>query len=628
MLRIALAASFTVFLAAPAAAQTVPGGLRVIDVPYVSQSEELCGGAAAAMLMRHAGLRGVYAEDFSSLVDETAGGIAAGDLRRALNDRGFDVESWSGTPALVRRHLDAGVPVMALIEARRGRFHYVVIVAWTAGAVVYHDPARAPFIGATESAFDRAWSVADRWMLVARAKPATRRAAGAEPGAAEPGTAASATHDELLRQFRQRNYGEAIRLAERTVESNAHDADAWRLLAASRYLSGNPAGALEAWNRTAEPRVDLVRVEGLVETPHRMVERLIDIRPASLLTRDTLIRGERRLSTLPSAAATRVSYLALPGGLAEVRGVVVENSLLPSRIEWIAEGIRAAVDREVHIGLTNLAGSGDRLSGEWRFRDLHPRIAATLEFPGARAHGIWSLGASWQREHYAADGPATTTRREATLGWSDWVTSRVRLVGHGGVGRWENLGTAALVRGGVRIAPLDDGWRLSLDTTAAAGPPTFTATSLNARWGIRPSPGWRAHGSVTGAHATSDAPPDAWFGAGTGHGRPLLLRAHPVLVDGRLAGPVFGRTVAQSTIEAQRDLAARPLWSVAVAGFADVARAWHRADLSASPLHADVGIGLRLRLGPGGRTLRIDVARGLRDGKVAVGVGWEGGVGN
>jgi hypothetical protein len=196
------------------------------------------------------------------------------------------------------------------------------------------------------------------------------------------------------------------------------------------------------------------------------------------------------------------------------------------------------------------------------------------------------------------------------------------LFAEGGVIRWDGAGTSGLIGGGVQIAPLDDRWSLSLQTNGAAGTPTFVTTTASVRWKVPLSPHWLAAGAATVGHATTGALPDVWDGAGTGQGRPLLLRAHPVLVDDRLAGPVFGRTVAQTTVEVQRDLSTRPLWSIGIAGFADAAQARRRADGSHSPLHVDVGIGLRVRLGPGGEILRVDVARGLRDGEMAVSVGW------
>ena len=56
----------------PVAAQRVVGAL---DVPYVAQSEALCGGAASAMVLRYWGARGVSAEEFVSLLNARRDGI-------------------------------------------------------------------------------------------------------------------------------------------------------------------------------------------------------------------------------------------------------------------------------------------------------------------------------------------------------------------------------------------------------------------------------------------------------------------------------------------------------------------------------------------------------------------------
>jgi hypothetical protein len=602
-----------------AADGAAPESLRLVDVPYVSQSELLCGGAAAAMLMRHAGARGVHAEDFSSLVDRRRHGIAAADLRRALAERGFDVHTASGSPAAVRERLAAGQPVMALIEDRPGRNHYVVIVGWQDGAVVYHDPARAPFMATTEANFVRAWSSSDRWMLVARTTTGALASRPAPPAEVLPATGGE--HHDVLHAFQREDYDEAIRLVEAAIEARPEDEAAWRLLAASRYLRGDPGVALDAWNRADEPRIDLVRIDGLARTPHRTVERLMGLPPGHLLTREALVRAKRRLGLLPSQQASNVSYTALPGGVAEIRGAVVERSPLPSRDQWLIEAARGAVSREVQAPFTNIAHAGDRLGVSWRFRDGQPRIGFAFLVPGPEARGVWSLTGGWQEERHAAGETFTWERRELQVEWTDWVAARVRFSAGAGLARWTGHGNAAIVSGGIELRPIADSMATSARASVAGGEISFATISADTRWRV-PLPGsLRAVGSASIGHASSAAPRDTWFGAGTGHGRPLLLRAHPLLEDGAIAGPAFGRAIAQATIELQRDVFRRNLWTVGVAGFADAARTWHRPDGSRSPLHVDLGLGVRLRLAPGAPAVRIDVARGLRDGEVVVSAG-------
>jgi len=97
------------------------------------------------MVERWWGRRGVYAEDFAGLVRPASGGIVTTDLALAIGARGWDTQVFRGTPELVQESLRDGVPVVALIEVDPDRYHYVVVLGWSDGHVVYHDPATAPF---------------------------------------------------------------------------------------------------------------------------------------------------------------------------------------------------------------------------------------------------------------------------------------------------------------------------------------------------------------------------------------------------------------------------------------------------------------------------------------------------
>ena len=48
-----------------------------MDVPYLPQTDALCGGAAAAMVFRYWGDAHADAQEFAALVDRRAGGIAS-----------------------------------------------------------------------------------------------------------------------------------------------------------------------------------------------------------------------------------------------------------------------------------------------------------------------------------------------------------------------------------------------------------------------------------------------------------------------------------------------------------------------------------------------------------------------
>jgi hypothetical protein len=124
--------------------------------------------------------------------------------------------------------------------------------------------------------------------------------------------------------------------------------------------------------------------------------------------------------------------------------------------------------------------------------------------------------------------------------------------------------------------------------------------------------------------ASANAPLAIWPGAGEGRVRSGLLRAHPLLDDGAVDGPAFGRHVQSATFEVQRWLAKPTLPRVGVSVFADAAHTSYRlAAATNRPFQLDIGAGVRFRLPGSDRTLRVDYAHGLRDRTAnAVTVGW------
>jgi ABC-type bacteriocin/lantibiotic exporter with double-glycine peptidase domain len=167
------------FLLLTAVAIHAQPALRVLDVPFIAQSEALCGGAAAAMVLRYWGERGLVAESFAHLIDANAAGIRTTALVGDLKARGWNALELRGSDALLARQVGEGRPTMVLLEDRPGAFHYVVVVASTSSTVLFHDPARAPYRALARDEFDRRWAVADRWMAVVT-PPAGRDASAPE----------------------------------------------------------------------------------------------------------------------------------------------------------------------------------------------------------------------------------------------------------------------------------------------------------------------------------------------------------------------------------------------------------------------------------------------------------------
>jgi hypothetical protein len=654
------------------------GRSHILDVPYLPQTEDLCGGAAVAMVLRYWGERQVYPEDFAELVDRSAAGIRTDVLAADLRRRGWhaipnDARANSSSE-WIRAQVDLGRPMVVLIEVRPNRYHYVVVVAWVGEQVVVHDPARTPFRVMPRAEFDDVWARAGRWALLLL--PSERPSADVEapePAVVEPppgdpcgvlvrqmaerarrGDVESAETGILAAtltcpgnaavwrafagiRFLQSRWGEASLFAERAVGLDPGDEHGWDLLATSRFLNDESDAALDAWNRIGRPSVDLVQVAGVRRTRHPVVAALVDLPPRALLTTETRDRAARRLEELPSAAFTRLRYRPMDGGLAGIDAVVVERATVPRGVVPVAAAAtRAWLYREVRLDLAGLAGSGELWTVAWRWWEARPRLAVALAVPRAFGlPGVTTIEGSWEHSSYAPAGvdPSGAAfihreeRRRAAVTVADWLTSAVRWKAGAALDRW--VGDQHVSVGGaldVRLA----GDRLSIGIDSSAWVPTgaggrFATGGVSAAWrSARDGNGplWLAEAGL--AAASGAAPLDLWPGAGVGFARTPLLRAHPLLNDGVLSGPVFGRQLVHATGEYHRPILPEQTSALRLAVFADTARAMKRStgdDRMA--WHVDAGVGVRIALPGSGGTTRVDVARGLRDGRVVLSAGWQ-----
>lgn len=646
------------------------GSARLLDVPYLPQTEDLCGGAAIAMVLRYWGERQVYPEDFAALVDRGASGIRTDILAAEVTRRGWQSFPYAAdqqeSGGWIRGNVDRGRPIVALIEVRPNRYHYVVVVAWTSMQVIVHDPARAPFRVMAHAEFERGWAAAGRWALLllprhdtaspsssispvhTEAAPATDSCgqliralvelAGSEPGAAEAGLIAAtqlcplepAGWRELAGvRFLQSRWAEASDLAERAARLDPGDDQGWNLLATSRFLNDEPDAALGAWNRIGRPPIDLIQVKGLSRTRQPVVIDLVDLAPRALLTPARHRRAARRLNELPSAALTRLSYRPLAGGLAEIEAVVVERPTVPRGVaRFAATAVTAWLHRELRLDVAAPTGSGELWTVAWRWWEARPRLAVTLAVPAVSwLPGVTTIEGSWERQSYATPAISQDERRRGGVSVADWATGSVRWRTGIALDRWaQDSHVSADAAIDLRLA--DD--RVSLGVDAAGWLP-IGSTAWFARGGV--SSAWRSTREggralwtiAAGIDAASAAAPfELWPGAGTGHARAPLLRAHPLLDAGVVSGPAFGRRLAHGTVEYQHPLRVTPAGSIRLAAFADTAKPWRQAGIvGRGSFHADTGLGLRLALPNDAGTLRVDVARGLKDRRTVVSAGWQ-----
>jgi hypothetical protein len=645
--RVGAAAVLFWLLAAPLLAQPAPSPLTVLDVPFISQSEALCGGAAAAMVLRYWGERGLAAESFAHLVDRSAAGIRTDVLVGDLRARGWNATGIKGTGADIGNELARGRPVLALIEDRPGTFHYIVIVAATPRALVFHDPARAPTRVVASEEFARRWDAADRWMAVIVPGAPGRAADVQPPDPASPATrceeliargVADARADDLGGAERaltsalackgsaaarelagvrllQRRWPDVEALAATAVSADPGDTHAWRLLGTSRFVQNDAEGALEAWNRAGEPRVDLIRVDGLVRSRQRVVENLLGVDTGSVLSSRSLIAARRRLQQLPVASSTRLTYVPVPSGLAELRAAINERPLVPTDVwSYAALGGIAAARREVGISLGAPTGAGELLTGTWRFWTNRPAAHLELEAP-APWGGTWAADAGWERQTFDVGSPSAE-RIGVALTVSNWVAPLLRLSARLGADEWKGVGRFGRVGATVGIRSLSDRVEIQVTADAWLGAAAFSRFDAGSMIRSRADRGglvYVARGGLSAA--TLSAPPDMWFGGDTGDARPVLLRAHPLIEDGRLQTNQLGRRLVHASTEAQYWWPVSAL-RVGAALFADAARVEERLATGGQG-DVDVGAGLRLAAPGLPGTFRLEVAKGLRDGATA-----------
>jgi hypothetical protein len=635
----------------------------ILDVPYLPQTELLCGGAAAAMVMRYWGERGIQAESFASLVERDAGGIRTSALENALTERSWIALAGPGERERLIQQLQRGRPVIALIEDRPGRFHYVVIVGWSNERVVLHDPARAPFRVVDDTTFTRAWERANRWMMVLL-PPAGRRdtpdvadsarteshVLGACDGIVAEGvrlaqdgdrtsardtlqTAANACPRESA-AWREiagldaldGKWADAERDARAAVDRSPDDEHAWRILGTAAYLRNHQETALDAWNHLGEPLVDLVDVRGLERTRYAVVADAVDTPSGTLVTVDRLTLAERRTREVPALSTARVSFHPLENGRAQVDVGVAERPLAPSTpAEWSALALHALTERELAPAFASVTGGGELITTSWRWWNHRPRVGFSIAAPAPHVlgGGVWRVFASRETQTFGRV-PFEEVRTSAGLAVSNWISARARVEAGATLDRWRGRERNAGLSAAIEWWPVRD--RVAVDARGGAwigSSDSFQSGGVQLRWQSSAAPAgsvWLANAGVQAA--SGNAPASLWPGADTGHARDILLRAHPLLDDGVITGGVFGRQLVFGGAEWRRWLRpSRWLLRFAPAAFVDIARASNGLPSSDLQTQVDAGLGARLAL-PGSGVLRIDLARGLRDGRTALTVGW------
>jgi predicted double-glycine peptidase len=146
-----------------------------LDVPFIKQEKDGCGAASIAMVMQYWQAQQRQPPNQASdainiqrvLYSPKAHGIYASDMERYLEGNGFRTFTIRGEWEDLKQHLDKGRPLIVALKPASGALHYVVVTGLAAETVTVNDPAQRKLLQQERSTFEREWSAAERWTLLA-----------------------------------------------------------------------------------------------------------------------------------------------------------------------------------------------------------------------------------------------------------------------------------------------------------------------------------------------------------------------------------------------------------------------------------------------------------------------------
>lgn len=148
-----------------------------VDVPFIPQEKNGCGAAAIAMVMQYwerqlGQAPAANADQIQrELYDRPAHGIYASDLEHYLERQGFRTFALRGDWDDLKQHLSKGRPLIVALapSSLGGPLHFVVVagVDDQQELVMLNDPGQRKLLKESRSNFEREWSGAGKWTLLA-----------------------------------------------------------------------------------------------------------------------------------------------------------------------------------------------------------------------------------------------------------------------------------------------------------------------------------------------------------------------------------------------------------------------------------------------------------------------------
>jgi len=158
-----------------------------LDVPFVKQDKNGCGPAAIAMVIQYwqnsgaagnaSGPRATADSADPAAIERAvysgqAKGTRGSDMKSYFEHAGFRAFVFKGDWADLEQHLAKGRPLIVALGEPHS-FHYVVVSGLDAkhGVVLVNDPARRKLLKLDRAPFEKAWSAARNWTLLALPGP-------------------------------------------------------------------------------------------------------------------------------------------------------------------------------------------------------------------------------------------------------------------------------------------------------------------------------------------------------------------------------------------------------------------------------------------------------------------------
>ncbi len=149
-------------------------GHYIGGVPFVRQEDRDCGPAALAGVLSFWKHPIDLAEITSQVYLPKLGGTLPMDMERFVQQAGLQTSTAAGTIDSLRSVVRSGRPVICMLDTGFGLYrqpHYITVIGFDDGnrLFIFHDGVH-PNVTMSYEDFEKVWSRAGHWMLVAATK--------------------------------------------------------------------------------------------------------------------------------------------------------------------------------------------------------------------------------------------------------------------------------------------------------------------------------------------------------------------------------------------------------------------------------------------------------------------------